>query len=212
MKIRSIIIIFVSFVLFSFQVFAIGTNTVHIYKCDKNESDRNNMNGGYYFQNKETGEIVGFALNQIYVGTTTVIKLSEKEYLDYVCNIKIIRNGIEMPDENKTKLAVALLEEKKNPKLLFMGQEVKNIDDVKRISKEKISELLSDKLENNELNLVMLLFAYSGKLQFNQTGIQGVGTQLEADNYLTNFYNNTIKKINNIKNQARQFIQSNNLN
>lgn len=207
-----LIVIFVLFALFPFQVFAIGTNTVHIYKCNRNESDRIDMDGGYYFQNKETNEIVGFTLNKIYEGTVTAIKLSEEEYLDYVCNIKMIRNGIEISDENKAKLASVLLEEKKNPKLLFLGQEAKNVDDVKRIAKEKINELLSDKSENNELNLVMLLLAYSGKVQFNQTGIQGVGTQLEADNYLTNFYNNTIKKINNIKIQARQFIQDNNLN
>lgn len=206
------IVIFILFVSFSFQVFAIGTNTVHIYKCNRNESDRINMNGGYYFQDKETDEIVGFTLNKTYTGTITTTELSEKEYLDYVCNIKIIRNGIEISDENKARLASILLEEKRNPKLLFLGQEVKNINDVKRIAKEKISELLSDKSENNELNLIMLLFAYSGRVQFNQTGIQGVSTQLEADNYLTNFYNNTIKKINNIKNQAKQFIQDNNLN
>lgn len=209
MKIYSIII-FVLFV-FPFQTFAVGANTIHIYQCEKNILNNNDMNGGYYFQNKETNKIIGFTLNKTYQGTITA-ELSEKEYLDYVCSIKIMRNGIEMSDENKIKLAVALLEEKKNPKLLFLGQEVKNIDDVKRIAKERISGLLSDKLDNNELNLIMLLFAYSGKVQFNQTGIQGVNSQLEADNYLTNFYNNTIKKINSIKNQARQFIQDNNLN
>ena len=197
---------------FPIQVFAIGTNTVHIYKCNRSESGRNNMNGGYYFQNKEINEIVGFTLNKTYTGTITVIELSEKEYLDYVCNIKMVRNGTEVTDENKTKLAYSLLEEKRNPKLLFLGQEVKNADDVKRIVKEKINELLSDKLENNELNLIMLLFAYSGKIQFNQVGIQRIDSELEANNYLINFYNNTIKKINSIKNQARQFIQDNNLN
>ena len=205
-----LIIIFVLFILFPIRIFAIGTNTVYIYKCNRSESDRNNMNGGYYFQNKETNEIIGFTLNKTYTGAITTTELSEKEYLDYVCGIKIIRNGVEMTDGNKTKLANALLEEKKNPKSLFLGQEVKNADDVKRIAKEKIDELLLDKLENNELNLIMLLFAYSGKIQFNQVGMQGVSTQLEADSYLTNFYNNTIKKINSIKNQAKQLIQDNN--
>lgn len=201
---------FAVFILFPIQTFAIGTNTVRIYQHSKDKLDYNNMNGGYYFQNKETNEIVGFTLNKLYQGTITINELSEKEYLDYVCSIKMIRNGTEISNENKTKLASALLEEKKNPKLLFLGQEVKNADDVKRITKEKVGELLSDKLENSELNLIMLLFAYSGKIQFNQVGMQGVSTQLEADSYLTNFYNNTIKKINNIKNQAKQLIQDNN--
>ena len=201
---------FAVFILFPIQTFAIGTNTVRIYQHSKDKLDYNNMNGGYYFQNKEPNEIVGFTLNKLYQGTITINELSEKEYLDYVCSIKMIRNGTEISNENKTKLASALLEEKKNPKLLFLGQEVKNADDVKRITKEKVGELLSDKLENSELNLIMLLFAYSGKIQFNQVGMQGVSTQLEADSYLTNFYNNTIKKINNIKNQAKQLIQDNN--
>lgn len=206
------IVIFILFVSFPFQVFAIGMNTVHIYKCDRSESDRIGIDGGYYFQNKETNEIVGLTLNKTYKGTVTASELSEEEYLNYVCNIKMIRNGTEISDENKIKLAITLLEEKKNPKLLFMGQEIRNADDVKRIVKEKVSELLSNKSENNELNLIMLLLAYSGKVQFNQTGIQGISTQLEADDYLTNFYNNIIKKTNNIKTQAKQFIQNNNLN
>ena len=187
---------------------------VKIYKF-KNaylESEEKNCNGGLLFYKQETGEIIGFTLDKTYTGNNGS-EITTNEYLDYVESLRLTRKEIELTSEEKRTLANNILVSKQNKILLyFLSEEVESADDVRKIAKRKIGELLSDKLDNNELNLVMLLFAYSGKLQFNQTGIQGISTQLDADNYLTNFYNNTIKKINNIKNQARQFIQDNNLN
>lgn len=187
---------------------------VKIYKL-KNadiELEKKYCNGGLIFFKQETGEIIGFTLDKDYTGNSGT-ETTTNEYLDHVESLKLIKKKIELTSEEKRNLANNILASLQSKVFLyFLGEEVESADDVKKIAKEKISELLSDKLDNNELYLIMLLFAYSGKIQFNQTGIQGIGTQLEADNYLTNFYNNTIKKINNIKIQARQFIQDNNLN
>lgn len=203
---------------FLFVTFLMANNAdsaiVKIYKL-KNiniESEEKYCNGGLIFYKQSTSEIIGFTLDKNYTGNNGV-EITINEYLDYVESVKLTRRKIELTSEEKRVLANNILISKQNKILLYLfNEEVEGANDVKRIAKEKISELLSDKLENNELNLIMLLFAYSGKLQFNQTGIQGVSTQLEADSYLTNFYNDTIKKINNIKNQAKQFIQDNNLN
>lgn len=199
--------------LFSIQTLA-GTNTVHIYKCKyvKNSMDRNDMNGGYYFKNKETNEVVGFALNRDYMGTMTVVELSEKEYYDYICDMKIVRNDTNICNDKKIALASKLLDEKKNPSFIFLNREVKNADDIKRIVKEKVNELLINRLENNELNLIMLLFAYMDKIQFNQIGISNINTETDANAYLNDFFNNVVKEMNNIKKQSKQFIKDNNLN
>lgn len=191
-----------------------GSAIVKIYKL-KNiniESEEKNYNGGLLFYKQETNEIISFTLDKDYTENNGV-EITTNEYLDYVESLKLTKKKIELTSEQKRNIANNILASLQNKVFLyFLDEEVKSADDVRKIAKKKINELLSDKLDNNELNLIMLLLAYSGKVQFNQTGIQGISTQLEADNYLTNFYNNTIKKINNIKNQARQFMQDNNLN
>jgi len=187
---------------------------VKIYKLKDidTESDKRYFNGGLYFYRSDTGDVVGFTLDSDYTGNKG-IEITESEYLNYVESFPLTHKKIELTIKQKRALATNILISKQNKIFLyFLGKEVETAEEVRKIAKERTSDLLSDKLENNELNLIMLLFAYSGKVQFNQTGIQGVNSQLEADNYLTNFYNDTIKKINNIKNQAKQFIQDNNLN
>lgn len=200
-------VLFLILIIFSTSGY-VYSSTVRIYKL-KNiniESEKKYFNGGLIFPN-QNGEIIGFTLDKNYTGDKG-IEITSGEYLDYVESLKLTHKKVELTPKEKKILANDILVSKQNKTIFsFFDEEVENANDVKKIVKAKINELS----ENNELDLIVLLLAYMGKIQFNQTGIQEINTQLEADNYLTNFYNNTIKKINNIKTQAEQFIRNNNL-
>lgn len=90
----------------------------------------------------------------------------------------------------------------------FKGKEVKTRQDVQSVEDYELMKLTGG--QNSQIKmlgeLVALLYAYMGKIEFGTVGIKGVTDSESADTYISALYDGLWKTRNAIRTEASQII------
>lgn len=164
-----------------------------------------NVSRGYY---KKDTEEIGFGSDDT-IPDNNAIELTEVEYYTYITSI-----GGNVTDAENLLIKLSGLSAKS-----FQGRIVVTKEEVLKISRDASNQLFSDP-ENNLSNteyqiklisqMLVILFANSGLIKYEDTGIAGVLDKNSADVYVLSLLPAWLKA-NQIVKDAEQFILENKL-
>lgn len=162
-----------------------------------------NLWRGYY---KKGTEEIGFG-DDTTSPDNNAVELSENDFYAHVGSI-----GKDITEASELLSKLTTLSSKE-----FYGQKLTNVDEVKKSANEKVLQVFSDpsgKLTHTEYQIklvsqmIVILLAYQGVINYSDTGITGVIDKSSADTYVQGLLP-LWAQANKISSDAEQFIKDN---